>query len=334
MGAETRKENVTPSGTPEVTKPMKRGTAEQEQNGVTTPSNAANMFPADSRFLARIRRALSGVKKDRTTPTAKTTRVRSIRIFGASNTKNCTADVRCDPGVRVSREKVNHFAKGKRPWYTSHQTPRARTPLPKYFAVVRGSTPPVVTDTSPGPPPSPQLAPPPPPPPRALPTLPRVPLLRSSSPPARILRRDFFHSPRSCFSIVRQERFDLVHRRNLAGNPHLAVEGDGRSRHHFELHDFLYFFDFFDRGPAARLFDGLADHLCRLFALRATGAEDGDLHGFLRVISIRPRLCAVPDGTPRSAVPGSSSPARKSRRARFPGPAPPVFGPARPPDRR
>src|SRR3989304_3571174 len=164
MGAETRKENVTPRGTPEVTKPMKRGTAEQEQNGVTTPSNAANMFPADSRFPARIRRALSGVKKDRTTPTAKTTSVRSIRIFGASNTKNCTADVRCDPGGRVRREEVNHFAKGERPWYTSHQIPRARNPPPKYFAVVRGSTPAVVTDTSPGPAPSQQLAPGPDPP--------------------------------------------------------------------------------------------------------------------------------------------------------------------------
>src|SRR5512133_1011474 len=39
IGAAIRNENVTPSGTPVVTKPMKRGTAEQEQNGVTTPSS-------------------------------------------------------------------------------------------------------------------------------------------------------------------------------------------------------------------------------------------------------------------------------------------------------
>src|SRR4030066_407544 len=159
MGAETRKENVTPSGTPEVTNPMKSGTAEQEQKGVTPPRRDASTFPADSRFPARMRRALSGVKKDRTIPTAKTTSVRSIRIFGASKTKNSTADVRCDPGVRVSREKVNHFAKGERPWYTSHQIPRARNPPTKYFAVVRGPTSAVVTDTSPGPAPSRQLAP-------------------------------------------------------------------------------------------------------------------------------------------------------------------------------
>ena len=35
IGAEIRNEKVTPSGTPAETKPMKSGTAEQEQNGVT-----------------------------------------------------------------------------------------------------------------------------------------------------------------------------------------------------------------------------------------------------------------------------------------------------------
>src|SRR4030065_642485 len=108
---------------------------------MTHPETMALPRPAASRFPARIRRVLSGVKKDRTTPTAKTTSVRSIRIFGASNTKNCTADVRCDPGVRVSREEVNHFAKGERPWYTSHQIPRARNPPTKYCATVRESAP-------------------------------------------------------------------------------------------------------------------------------------------------------------------------------------------------
>src|SRR5512145_260476 len=82
IGADTRKENVTPRGTPEVTNPMKRGTAEQEQKGVTTPSMEASRFPADSRFPERMRRARSGVKKDRTTPTAKTTRVNNNRTLG------------------------------------------------------------------------------------------------------------------------------------------------------------------------------------------------------------------------------------------------------------
>ena len=40
-----RNENVTPSGTPAVTKPMKSGTAEQEQNGVATPKSAASTLP-------------------------------------------------------------------------------------------------------------------------------------------------------------------------------------------------------------------------------------------------------------------------------------------------
>jgi hypothetical protein len=41
MGEEIRKEKVTPRGSPAPVKPMKRGMEEQEQKGVTVPSNAA-----------------------------------------------------------------------------------------------------------------------------------------------------------------------------------------------------------------------------------------------------------------------------------------------------
>src|SRR5512144_2783657 len=98
MGDEMRKEKVTPRGTPEATKPMKSGTAEQEQNGVTTPSRAASTLPADSRFPARMRRVLSGVKYDRTIPTPNTTRTSNIMTLGASYAKNFTAEARCVPG--------------------------------------------------------------------------------------------------------------------------------------------------------------------------------------------------------------------------------------------
>jgi hypothetical protein len=54
----------TASGTPVVTKPMNKGTAEQEQNGVTTPSNAASTLPTDSRRPCKRARVRSGVKKD------------------------------------------------------------------------------------------------------------------------------------------------------------------------------------------------------------------------------------------------------------------------------
>ena len=84
IGAEMRNENVTPSGTPAVTNPMNRGTAEQEQNGVTTPSSAASRLPADSRRPASIARVRSGVKKVRTMPTPKTTSTSSISTFGVS----------------------------------------------------------------------------------------------------------------------------------------------------------------------------------------------------------------------------------------------------------
>ena len=45
IGLAIRKLSVTPSGTPAATKPMKAGTALQEQNGVATPSPAAAMLP-------------------------------------------------------------------------------------------------------------------------------------------------------------------------------------------------------------------------------------------------------------------------------------------------
>lgn len=79
-----RNENVTPSGTPAVTKPMNSGTAEHEQNGVATPSSAAKTFAAPSRFPESSRRERSGVTNERRMPTAKTTAVRSSRTFGVS----------------------------------------------------------------------------------------------------------------------------------------------------------------------------------------------------------------------------------------------------------
>ena len=97
IGAETRNENVTPNGTPVVTKPMNSGTAEQEQNGVTMPSSAASTLPMDSRLPDRIRRVRSGVKNDRTMPTPNTTSVSSISTLGDSKTKNSTAAPRCEP---------------------------------------------------------------------------------------------------------------------------------------------------------------------------------------------------------------------------------------------
>ena len=44
MGEEIRKENVTPSGSPALVKPMNSGIDEQEQNGVTVPSSAATQL--------------------------------------------------------------------------------------------------------------------------------------------------------------------------------------------------------------------------------------------------------------------------------------------------
>ena len=84
IGEAIRKENVTPRGTPVVTNPMNSGTAEQEQKGVMTPSNAASILPYDSRLPARMRLVRSGLKKERVMPTKKTTMSKSSSTFGVS----------------------------------------------------------------------------------------------------------------------------------------------------------------------------------------------------------------------------------------------------------
>ena len=44
IGDEIKNENVTPSGNPALVNPINSGMDEQEQNGVTVPSNAAIVF--------------------------------------------------------------------------------------------------------------------------------------------------------------------------------------------------------------------------------------------------------------------------------------------------
>lgn len=63
---------------------MNSGTAEQEQNGVNTPSPAERMLPTPSRLPDSSARVFSGLKKLRTTPMAKTMSVRSIITLGTS----------------------------------------------------------------------------------------------------------------------------------------------------------------------------------------------------------------------------------------------------------
>ena len=44
IGDEIKNENVTPKGNPALVKPINKGIDEQEQNGVTVPSNAETIF--------------------------------------------------------------------------------------------------------------------------------------------------------------------------------------------------------------------------------------------------------------------------------------------------
>ena len=62
MGEEIRKENVTPSGSFALVKPINNGMEEQEQKGVTVPSRAAAQFAPIPWNLPRIFFVRSGGK--------------------------------------------------------------------------------------------------------------------------------------------------------------------------------------------------------------------------------------------------------------------------------
>ncbi len=84
VGAAIKKEKVTPSGMPLSTKPIKSGTAEQEQNGVTIPSMAARIFPKPWRLPPNRARVRSGLKKVRRIEIRKIIPESRSRILGTS----------------------------------------------------------------------------------------------------------------------------------------------------------------------------------------------------------------------------------------------------------
>ncbi len=84
IGEAIRKLIVTPIGTPAATKPMNAGTAEHEQNGVTTPSPAAMTLPTPSRLPPSRARVRSTDMKERSTVTTKMIPVSSRPIFTES----------------------------------------------------------------------------------------------------------------------------------------------------------------------------------------------------------------------------------------------------------
>src|SRR6266568_2946713 len=146
IGAEMRKESVTPRGIPTSTKPRKSGTAEQEQNGVTTPSSAASTLPTDSRFPRRMSRVRSALKKDWTIPTPKTIRASRRRTLGASYRKNATLCPRRDSRARPRTRYVRSSETGDRTAYAAAQPASASArratvfPLEPYGSATRGCT--------------------------------------------------------------------------------------------------------------------------------------------------------------------------------------------------
>ena len=63
-GEDIKNENVTPIGKPAFVNPINNGIDEQEQNGVTVPSKADNIFAVTPLYLPNIFLVLSGGKKD------------------------------------------------------------------------------------------------------------------------------------------------------------------------------------------------------------------------------------------------------------------------------
>ena len=104
VGAAMRKENVTPRGMPLSTKPMNRGTAEQEQKGVTMPSMEARMFPIPCLFPPSRARVRSGLKKVRIMEMRKIMPESNNRILGTSYKKKAIDSPRWDPVCSWNKE--------------------------------------------------------------------------------------------------------------------------------------------------------------------------------------------------------------------------------------
>ena len=77
---------------------MNSGTAEQEQNGVTTPSPAASTLPTPRRRPESSARVRSGDTKVWITPMTNTMSTSSRMTFGDSKTKKPNAEPRCVSG--------------------------------------------------------------------------------------------------------------------------------------------------------------------------------------------------------------------------------------------
>jgi hypothetical protein len=87
VGDETRKDMVTPKGTPDCSMPMKSGIAEHVQNGVNIPKQAASILPVNSCLWLNIALILSGGKKVRIIATTKTITASKKYILGTSYRK-------------------------------------------------------------------------------------------------------------------------------------------------------------------------------------------------------------------------------------------------------
>ena len=93
----TKKEKVTPKGTPASIKPKNKGTALHEQNGVTMPKSAANILPMYFFSWLRIALVLSGEKNVLIKDTIKMMTVSNRNIFTVSYKKKFKASEKSAP---------------------------------------------------------------------------------------------------------------------------------------------------------------------------------------------------------------------------------------------
>ncbi len=123
-----RNANVTPSGMPASTKPMNSGTAEHEQNGVTTPKPAAATVPADGAPTGKggadtLRRE---VRAEEATPRSRCrggAGVPSERRGGRTRPRRRA----CDPRSNPKNSYAAQFASGR---FTNQATNQPATATP------------------------------------------------------------------------------------------------------------------------------------------------------------------------------------------------------------
>jgi hypothetical protein len=112
-GDEIKNENVTPIGSPALVNPIKSGMDEQEQKGVTVPSNAPSIFADIPLYLPNIFLVLSGGKKLCIYEIVKIRTDNKINILITSYIKKCRLPPSLSRVLRPNTFSTSSFTKSE-----------------------------------------------------------------------------------------------------------------------------------------------------------------------------------------------------------------------------